>query len=130
MRYIVNSCLEKFENLRGKGWDPHQPGNVGVFQNRAGSKQLRLQPQPTREYSRWESDILAAEEVVLEALCFDMAVEQPWVIFTRRIQGLDDLWLDEVSAESRPSENGSSKKARHLVQSNLNEVGWALINET
>lgn len=47
------------------------------------------QPPPSEEYRRWEKDILSAEEVVQEALCFDMSVTLPWPILSTAIKELD-----------------------------------------
>lgn len=36
-------------------------------------------PPQSKEYQGWEKEILAAEEMILDALCFDLIVKNPWV---------------------------------------------------
>lgn len=57
-----------------------------------------MQREPSEEYRRWERDILATEELVLEALCFDTRVEQPWPLLRRSTKAFDRLKLASLSA--------------------------------
>ncbi|WVF65324.1 hypothetical protein IAT40_000050 [Kwoniella sp. CBS 6097] len=75
LRHIVNVSIQKFEGPMIRGWEPDRNPN----------------DQPSLEYRRWEKDILSLEEIVLEATCFDMAIEQPWVILRQATKGLDQL---------------------------------------
>lgn len=120
LRHIVNACLAKFEPM-ALPWDPERDADV----------------QPL-EYRRWEKDILATEEVALEALCFDMIVQQPWPILWRGVKGLDSLWLESesessASAEARATANGhaspNAKGKSRASQAVITEVGWAMLNE-
>lgn len=69
------------------------------------------------EYRRWEKEILATEEVALEALCFNMVVEQPWPVLRRSVRGIDRLWDGEGKGKGRASE------------AVIDELGWAMLNE-
>lgn len=87
-------------------------------------------PQPL-EYKRWEREILATEEVALEALCFDMAVDQPWPVLRRAVRGIDDMWAEP---ESSPSEDAAPKANGHrgthrATEAVIIEIGWAMLNE-
>ncbi|WWD21321.1 hypothetical protein CI109_105805 [Kwoniella shandongensis] len=123
LRHIVNACLAKFEPPGVRGWyptgDPHD--------------------QPSREYRAWEKDILATEEVVLEALCFDMGVEQPWVILRRSLKGLDELVIErpgEGSGSNGASANGNGydqmngKGKGKVSEAIADELGWAILSES
>lgn len=57
------------------------------------------QREPSEEYRRWERDILATEELVLEALCFDTRVEQPWPLLRRATKDFDGLKLAPLPAD-------------------------------
>ncbi|WRT69305.1 uncharacterized protein IL334_006289 [Kwoniella shivajii] len=99
LRHIVNACIGKFEPPGSKGWFPD----------------LNAHEQPPREYRTWEKSILAIEEIVLEALCFDMAVDQPWVILRRAIRGLDEVIaktsLDQNTISSSSSSSNSNSNS-------------------
>ena len=64
---------------------------------------------------------MATEEVVLETLCFDMGIEQPWVVLRRSISGMDDLSI----IEGQTGGEEGHKITEHIVA----ELGWALLNE-
>ncbi|GFZ47267.1 hypothetical protein JCM24511_05010 [Saitozyma sp. JCM 24511] len=84
LRYITNACLQKYLHLdSSKFWDPH-------------AENAR---EPSEEYRRWERDILATEELVLEALCFDTRVEQPWPLLRRATKGFDGFKLAPLPAD-------------------------------
>jgi hypothetical protein len=59
------------------------------------------QCEPSEEYRRWERDILATEELILEALCFDTRVEQPWPLLRHATKGFDGLRLASLSADGQ-----------------------------
>lgn len=95
-------------------------------------------------YSKWEKDILATEELVLEALCFDMGVEQPWVILRRSIRGMDDMWAEEKPGESSKqalerieAEEGEvvdlkgkgKQRIGKVSEATVAELGWAILSE-
>ena len=94
LRFIVNSCLSKFENAESAAWNPTPENDV----------------PPSKQYRQWEKEVLIAEEIVLETLCFDMGVEQPWVVFRRCVAGVQ--WVGELREDV------------------VAELGWALANET
>ena len=79
---------------------------------------------------------------MLETLCFDMSVEQPWVVLRRHIRGFDALLLTEDggaessrTAEERakvieqtnghPNGKGKSK----LSEQRIAEISWSLLND-
>ncbi|WVR08849.1 hypothetical protein IAU60_005907 [Kwoniella sp. DSM 27419] len=129
LRHIVNCCIAKFDP-NARGWHPDRDP----------------QEQPSREYREWEKEILALEEIVLEATCFDMGIEQPWVVLARAVKGLDAR-LAQVNAASA-SASGSSKegriqgqnghtpengkgKGRETISENLVvELGWTVLSES
>lgn len=110
----------------------------------------------TKEYQRWERDILCTEEIILETLCFDMGIEQPWPVLRRCTRGLDQLRPDlyaqskgeDVGMEVEGGSNGESSRQAELraVISNgesadphgkgksrgseaiVAELGWSLLN--
>jgi hypothetical protein len=124
LRHIVNACLAKFEPS-ARLWEPEAGGG--------GQQPL--------EYKRWEKDILATEEVALEALCFDMVVEQPWPILRHGVQGLNQLWTEPESESSAAAEaraaavngstngNGNAKGKSRATEEIVTELGWAMLNE-
>ncbi|GMK55514.1 hypothetical protein CspeluHIS016_0205700 [Cutaneotrichosporon spelunceum] len=105
LRHIINASLAKFEP-GAPVWEPSSNED----------------PQPL-EYRRWEKDILATEEVVVETLCFDFAVDQPWPILRAAVRGIDSLWAGEEGEQS----NGTS--AHRATEQVINELGWAMLNE-
>lgn len=77
---------------------------------------------------------------MLETLCFDMVVEQPWVILQRSIRGLDELLQPkEGNAESSRSAkerveangtvHGNGKGKIRLSERIVLELGWVFVNE-
>jgi hypothetical protein len=78
-------------------------------------------------YQKWEKDILATEEIVLETLCFDMGIEQPWVVLQRSLRGLDDLPLNQ--AESSKQAEQRAQSIEQLSEAVVAELGWAILNE-
>ena len=78
-------------------------------------------------YQKWEKDILATEEIVLETLCFDMGIEQPWVVLQRSLRGLDDLPLNQ--AESSKQAEQRAQSIEKLSEAVVAELGWAILNE-
>jgi hypothetical protein len=104
---------------------------------------------PSLEYRRWEKEILATEEIVLETLCFDMGIEQPWVILRRSIRGMDDMWLDNNGESSKwpatavrdsemidgeegevvdPKGKGKPRPGK-VTEGIVAELGWAILSE-
>lgn len=84
------------------------------------------------EYRRWEREILATEEVALEALCFDMAVDQPWPVLRRAVRGLDSLWAepeDASTSNGSAQANGGRKGHHRATEAVITELGWAMLNE-
>lgn len=122
LRHIVNACLAKFEPS-ARLWEPEAGGGG----------------QQPMEYKRWEKDILATEEVALEALCFDMVVEQPWPILWQAVRGLNELWESEpessATAEARAAANGTAngngnaKGKSRATEAVVTELGWSMLNE-
>lgn len=78
-------------------------------------------------YQKWEKEILATEEIVLETLCFDMGIEQPWVVLQRSLRGLDDLPLNQ--AESSKQAEQRAQSIEKLSEAVVAELGWAILNE-
>ncbi|TXT09097.1 hypothetical protein VHUM_02571 [Vanrija humicola] len=116
LRYIINACLAKFE----PGAKFYEPVEDLPETHNAGP-----------EYRRWEKEVLAMEEVVLEALCFDMVVEQPWPVLRRSIRGLDTFWVEEapVSADAMDVEQSEPAARSEVTEAVVNELGWVLLNE-
>ncbi|WVQ92989.1 hypothetical protein IAU59_000052 [Kwoniella sp. CBS 9459] len=135
LRHIVNVSIQKFEGPMVRGWEPDRNPN----------------DQPSLEYRRWEKDILSLEEIVLEATCFDMAIEQPWVILRRATKGLDQssLSLSLPSSGHHEVNEPSSSRSGHAANGNGNgyangrdkgkgkmtenmvvELGWTLLSES
>ena len=54
-------------------------------------------PNQSREYQSWEREILAAEEMILDALCFDLIIKNPWV---QLYQSTADIQLVEDAGTS------------------------------
>ena len=83
------------------------------------------------------------EEMALEALCFDMGVEQPWTILKRSVTGLNG-WTGNTlirdAAESSGdaalreemygSMEGKGKGKSRLTEAVVREFGWTLLNQT
>lgn len=126
LRHIINACLQKFEP-GSPIWEPQGDNDI----------------QPL-EHRRWEKELLAIEEVALEALCFDMIVEQPWPILWQAVKGLNTVWDEPESsaaAEARAAANGSStqgddasangdpKGKSRATEAVVCELGWAMLNE-
>ncbi|WVW79617.1 hypothetical protein I302_101586 [Kwoniella bestiolae CBS 10118] len=118
LRHIVNVCIAKFEQQGTKGWYPD----------------INPHEQPPREYRTWEKSILATEEVVLEALCFDMGVEQPYTKLLRSIKGLDEVigkvTLSSSSSGANGMVNGTGKGKEKLTESVITEFSWTLLSES
>lgn len=76
---------------------------------------------------KWETEILATEEIVLETLCFDMGSEQPWTVLQRSLRGLDDLAPN--SAESSRQAEERAQAIEKLSEAVVAELGWAILNE-
>jgi hypothetical protein len=84
-----------------------------------------IEPPPSPAYRRWEKEILATEEIVLETLCFDMGIEQPWVVLRRSIRGRDALLLNRIS----PNGSVDSGNERRVTEDVVAEMGWTILNE-
>ncbi|KAL1407540.1 hypothetical protein Q8F55_006973 [Vanrija albida] len=111
LRYIINSCLAKFE----PGAKFYEPVEDMPETHAAGP-----------EYRRWEREVLAMEEVVLEALCFDMVVEQPWPVLRRSIRGLDKFWIGQSESSTDGAPAGLRSEATEAA---VDEIGWVMLNE-
>jgi hypothetical protein len=89
LRHIVNACLAKWDPT-AVPWLP-DPDNKDV-RERVWTARSRLIPQnypaQSREYQAWERDVLTAEELALDALCFDMSIEDPRTIVQQSLTGL------------------------------------------
>lgn len=136
LRHIVNACLLKFEKLReDKMWDPHRPGDVSVLLwVRSQGAQVVCsthteQPGPGTQYRRWEAEILAAEEIVLETLCFDLGVEQPWALLQKSIRGLDSLRSGELGDPAGDEAQWQAPQDLLPGEGMILEIGWTLLNE-
>ncbi|WWC72861.1 uncharacterized protein I206_106825 [Kwoniella pini CBS 10737] len=121
LRHIVNVTIAKFEN-GAKGWYPDNNPHE----------------QPTREYRNWEKSILATEEILLETLCFDMGIEQPWNILYNSVIGLDEI-ISRVAMDKEKighmngneNENGNGLTNQEMLnQSTIKELGWTLLSES
>lgn len=82
-----------------------------------------VQREPSEEYRRWERDILATEELVLEALCFDTRVEQPWPLLRRSTKGFDGLKLASLPADGADGQKSfeSINGGRNVENGNAGE---------
>ncbi|EIW66041.1 hypothetical protein TREMEDRAFT_35438 [Tremella mesenterica DSM 1558] len=128
LRYICNACLVKFDGDEHGAWHPNEENDI----------------PPSREYRRWEKDILSCEEIVLETLCFDMDIEQPWVVLWYATRGLDNLRLPRTSSsflDNHPTEiphnDGHEESNGHVQKEKLRateeivpEVSWPILNQT
>ncbi|WVQ63659.1 uncharacterized protein L199_001812 [Kwoniella botswanensis] len=115
LRHIVNSCIAKFEPQGARGWYPDNNPHE----------------QPPREYRTWERSILATEEVLLEALCFDMAVDQPYPTLLRSVSGLDEI-ISKMLSNGIDS-NGiviGTKSKEKLSEGRITEIGWTVTSES
>lgn len=67
----------------------------------------------------------------MEALCFDMAIEQPWPVLRRSIRGLDALCNEaESSATAEARVNGHSAKGKsRATEQVVDELAWTFLNE-
>jgi hypothetical protein len=126
LRYICNSCLERFHNSPESGWHPGQQEN-GVSHPSPNQLCADNQPPPSILYQRWEKEILATEEIVLETLCFDMGIEQPWVVLQRSLRGIDDLPLNQAESSRQAEERAQT--IEKLSEAVVAELGWAILNE-
>ncbi|RXK37444.1 hypothetical protein M231_05267 [Tremella mesenterica] len=102
LRYICNACLAKFDGDEHGSWHPNEENDI----------------PPSREYRRWEKDILSCEEIVLETLCFDMDIEQPWVVLWYATRGLDNLRLPRTSSsflDNHPTEIPVVKETMEIM---------------
>lgn len=70
--------------------------------------------------------------MVLETLCFDMGIEQPWVVLRRSIRGIDDL---QIATDQRdPGTDGGTEGAEkrqdlRVTEAIVAELGWSILNE-
>lgn len=78
------------------------------------------------------------EELVHEALCFDMTVEQPWPVIKRGVKGLGQLLSEATAAEAdhtnghgEAAANGTNGKVKDkgITEGILAEYSWTLLNE-
>lgn len=66
---------------------------------------------------------------MLETLCFDMGIEQPWVVLRRSIRGLDALPIDDITAGSRDQGEARAQRGPTINEAVVSELGWAFLNE-
>jgi hypothetical protein len=66
-----------------------------------GRSSLQNYPPQSREYQSWEREILAAEEMILDALCFDLIIKNPWVHLRKSIADITLLEEPQTSAAFR-----------------------------
>lgn len=78
---------------------------------------------------------------MLEALCFDTGVKQPWTILRRSIKGLDYGYINGDSVQGETSQmaqikgeldghvNGKGKQKAKLADSIVRELGFVVLNE-
>lgn len=129
LRYICNSCLDRFNNTPSLSWHPAKDGShvsrgsVLFPKGPRADRQTPVSPQ----YKKWEEEILATEEVVLETLCFDMGIEQPWVILRRSLRGLDDMIPNKAESSRQAEERAQA--IEELSEGVIAELGWAILNE-
>nr|ODO03757.1 hypothetical protein L204_00096 [Cryptococcus depauperatus CBS 7855] len=125
LRLIVNCALDKFESHMPDSWrapwKPRDPND----------------PQPASEGHRyWEDRILTAEQIALEALCFDMFIDQPWVILRRSIKGLNEILekllvtQDMSNSSNGRHSDGDKKWGVKVDEAMMNSVAWALLSES
>lgn len=148
LRYLVNHCLGKWDPS-ALTWDPEGVDkqvqlSLFYFVCQAYTKQKQHQ---SRQYQQWERDILATEEIVLETLCFDMGVNQPWIILQRGVRGLDTFLagLDDKTNGEFEAESSEQAAARHskidrtnghdkldeevtLSEQLIIDLGWSILN--
>ena len=82
---------------------------------------------------------MSTEEIILDALCFDVTTEQPYIVLRRSIHGLDLLLQqdrDQLVESSRTVDerirsNGYSdgKGKSKLSERVVLDVSWCLMNE-
>ncbi|WVQ81286.1 hypothetical protein IAT38_003409 [Cryptococcus sp. DSM 104549] len=144
LRFLVNAVLQRFY--------PHDR-NFAAWQAKSSSKSA---PRPSEGYNQWEAKILAAEMVMVEALCFDFIVEQPWVVLRRSTRGLDELVKEKYGplayAREHPANdwrgkgangvnganglskvngaNGVDRKRPKVTENVATEVGWVILLES
>lgn len=61
--------------------------------------------------------------MVVEALCFDFAVDQPWPILRAAVRGIDGMWVDEEG------EQATGARQHRATEAVITELGWAMLNE-
>ena len=99
LRYIVNTCLAKWVK-NPVLWEPDRGSkDVSLAQTHSNS----AYQQQSRDYQAWEREILAAEEMALDALCFDMNVDHPRRVLQRgliaveAVEGIEPLSVEGIA---------------------------------
>ncbi|KIR40287.1 hypothetical protein I307_01840 [Cryptococcus deuterogattii 99/473] len=123
VRHLVNVCLDKYEQSKPLHW-------------RIQWRPMENGQDPSDGYRFWEKRIVVGEQLALEALCFDLFVEQPWVIIRRAINGLDAqiAKLEEVEEKERANTegvNGAQGKRRgpKITEELIMSLAWPISSE-
>ncbi|ORY33031.1 cyclin-like protein [Naematelia encephala] len=113
LRHIVNSCLDKWE----RGATPWHPED-----------ERSPYAQQSREHQRWERDIIAVEEIMLDTLCFDMSIPQSYSILREATLGLGEM-AAETSARAVAGgvTNGHGKRKSMIDEQMVATTGWVII---
>ncbi|KIR52121.1 hypothetical protein I315_05413 [Cryptococcus gattii Ru294] len=123
VRHLVNVCLDKYEQSKPLHW-------------RIQWRPMENGQDPSDGYRFWEKRIVVGEQLALEALCFDLFVEQPWVIIRRAIGGLDAqiTKLEEAEEKERANTegvNGAQGKRRgpKITEELIMSLAWPISSE-
>ncbi|KAL0247856.1 hypothetical protein I308_103934 [Cryptococcus tetragattii IND107] len=123
VRHLVNVCLDKYEQSKPLHW-------------RIQWRPMENGQDPSDGYRFWEKRIVVGEQLALEALCFDLFVEQPWVIIRRAIDGLDAqiTKLEEAEEKERANTdgvNGAQGKRRgpKITEELIMSLAWPISSE-
>ncbi|OWZ75636.1 hypothetical protein C365_06205 [Cryptococcus neoformans Bt85] len=123
VRHLVNVCLDKYEQSKPSYW-------------RIQWRPMENGQDPSDGYRFWEKRIVVGEQLALEALCFDLFVEQPWVIIRRAIDGLDAQITKLEDAEKKERANvggvnGANGKRRgpKVTEELIMSLAWPISSE-
>ncbi|TYJ59078.1 hypothetical protein B9479_000067 [Cryptococcus floricola] len=114
LRYIVNNCLHKYH--------PFEEGYTPWI-----IKDAERAPAQSAGHSESENSIVNTEQIALEALCFDLDIEQPWVILWRSVKGLDELsGVEDRKSGEKANGHGSGVKVSEAL---VTALGWPILSE-
>ncbi|WVQ74442.1 hypothetical protein IAR50_004043 [Cryptococcus sp. DSM 104548] len=116
LRFIVNNCIRKY-HVSDEGYSPWVIKDV----DRA--------PSQSAGHSRFETSVVNTEQIALEALCFDLDIEQPWVVLWRSVKGLNEVFaMEDKTKEGDTKTNGHGSGVK-VTEELVAALGWPILSE-